>query len=58
MIIGVLKESVPETRVSVLPEHLAILQKWNVDVLVETNAGENAYASSQKYEEAGGCFPG
>ena len=53
MIIGVLKEPVPETRVSVLPEHLAILLKWKADVLVETNAGENAYASNQKYEEAG-----
>ena len=53
MIIGVLKESVPETRVSVLPEHLAILQKWNVEVLVETNAGENAFASNQKYTEGG-----
>jgi NAD(P) transhydrogenase subunit alpha len=53
MIIGVLKESLPETRVSILPEHLAILQKWKVDVLVEINAGENAFASSQKYGEAG-----
>jgi NAD(P) transhydrogenase subunit alpha len=53
MIIGVLKESVPESRVSVLPEHLAILQKWNVEVLVETNAGENAFASNQKYTEGG-----
>ena len=53
MKIGVLKEPVPETRVSVLPEHVAILQKWNVDILVETSAGVNAFASDQKYAEAG-----
>lgn len=53
MTIGVLKEPVPETRVSVLPEHLAILQKWNVDVLVESNAGENAFVSNQKYAGVG-----
>ena len=53
MTIGVLKEPLPETRVSVLPEHVAILQKRNVDILVESNAGENAFASDQKYAEAG-----
>jgi NAD(P) transhydrogenase subunit alpha len=53
MIIGVLKEPVPETRVSVLPEHVAILQKWNVNVLIENNAGVNAFVSNEKYEEAG-----
>jgi hypothetical protein len=30
MIIGVLKEPSPETRVSLLPEHVTILQKWKV----------------------------
>ena len=53
MTIGVLKESVPETRVSILPEHLAILKKMHVDVLVEINAGESAFASDQQYAEAG-----
>lgn len=53
MTIGVLKEPAPETRVSLLPEHLSILQKWNVSVLVETNAGENAFATDQKYVDAG-----
>lgn len=53
MKIGVLKEPLPETRVSLLPEHLPILKKWNVDVIVETDAGINAYASNEKYEEAG-----
>ena len=53
MTIGVLKESSPETRVSALPEHVAILQKWNVNILIEISAGENAFASDQKYIEAG-----
>ena len=53
MIIGVLKEPSPETRVSLLPEHVAILKKWNVDVLVETNAGVTAFANDEKYAEAG-----
>ncbi len=53
MTIGVLKEPSPETRVSLLPEHLATLQKWNVDVLIETNAGANAFASDEKYTTAG-----
>lgn len=53
MIIGVLKEPSPETRVSLLPEHVAILKKWNVDVLVESNAGVTAFANDGKYTEAG-----
>lgn len=53
MTIGVLKEPVPETRVSVLPEHIAIFKKMNVGVLVETDAGEKAFASDKKYNEAG-----
>lgn len=53
MIIGVLKEPFPETRVSLLPEHIATLKKWNVSVMVENNAGENACASNEKYTEAG-----
>ena len=53
MIIGVLKESSPETRVSLLPEHIIILKKWNVDVCVENNAGVTAFANDEKYIEAG-----
>ena len=53
MTIGVLKEPLPETRVSLLPEHIGILKKLNVDVLVEENAGEKAFASNEKYKEAG-----
>ena len=53
MIIGVLKEPSPETRVSLLPEHIAILKKWNVEVCVENNAGITAFANDEKYAEAG-----
>ncbi len=53
MIIGVLKEPLPETRVSILPEHVAILKKINADVLVENDAGEKAYAPDDKYMESG-----
>ncbi len=53
MTIGVLKESLPETRVSLLPEHLATLKKWNVDVIIESDAGVNAFATNEKYVEAG-----
>ena len=53
MIIGVLKELSPETRVSLLPEHLAILTKWNVSAVIEAGAGINAFAPDDKYAEAG-----
>lgn len=53
MIIGVLKEPFPETRVSILPEHVIILKKWKVDVIVESNAGASAFANDEKYEQAG-----
>ena len=53
MIIGVLKESSPETRVSLLPEHIAILKKWNVETCVEKNAGVTAFAMDEKYSDAG-----
>lgn len=53
MIIGVLKEPSPETRVSLLPEHITILKKWNVEVCIEYNAGVTAFASDEKYAEAG-----
>ncbi len=53
MIIGVLKEPSPETRVSLIPEHITILKKWNVEVCVETNAGVTAFANNEKYTESG-----
>lgn len=53
MTIGLLKEPSPETRVSLLPEHIIVLKKWNASVLVEHGAGQNAFASDEKYTEAG-----
>ena len=53
MIIGILKEPFPETRVSLLPEHVALLKKGKVDIMVEMNAGSKAFANDQKYTEAG-----
>ena len=53
MRIGVLKEPSPETRVSLLPEHIATLKKWNVDVCIESGAGSTAFANDEKYKEAG-----
>ena len=53
MMIGVLKEPLPETRVSLLPEHISLLKKINTEVLIEKDAGEKAFASDEKYSEAG-----
>lgn len=53
MMIGVLKEPLPETRVSLLPEHILLLKKLNVEVLIEKSAGGKAFASDKKYVEAG-----
>ncbi|MEO8768848.1 MAG: Re/Si-specific NAD(P)(+) transhydrogenase subunit alpha [Ferruginibacter sp.] len=56
MIIGLLKEPSPETRVSLLPEHISVLKKWHADVLVERSAGEKAFATDEKYVEAGAAI--
>lgn len=53
MIIGVLKEAEPESRVSLLPEHLPTLLKWNVEVLIEAGAGNKAFCSDDEYRKAG-----
>jgi H+-translocating NAD(P) transhydrogenase subunit alpha len=53
MTIGVLKEPSTETRVSLLPEHITQLKKWNASVCIETGAGIAAAANDEKYTEAG-----
>ncbi len=53
MIIGLLKEPSPETRVSLLPEHIALLKKMNADVHLEAGAGITAFAADEKYVTAG-----
>lgn len=53
MIIGVLKETGNENRVAILPAEVVALKKMGIDVLVETNAGERAFASDLAYMTAG-----
>ncbi len=53
MVIGVLKEQAPETRVSLVPEVVAALVKMNVSVYVEPGAGEAAFHSDKSYTDAG-----
>ncbi|MBS1688815.1 MAG: Re/Si-specific NAD(P)(+) transhydrogenase subunit alpha [Bacteroidetes bacterium] len=53
MIIGVLKEDAPETRVSLIPEVVAALVKMNVTVWVESDAGVNAFYDDKSYTDAG-----
>jgi H+-translocating NAD(P) transhydrogenase subunit alpha len=54
MIVGILKEPQPETRVSLLPEAVAQLTKKGIRVLVERGAGEKAAATNDDYQSAGG----
>ena len=56
MTIGILKEPLPETRVSLLPAHLPVLKKLNVEILIESGAGDKAFASNEKYAESGGSI--
>jgi NAD(P) transhydrogenase subunit alpha len=53
MIIGVLKEQSPETRVSLVPEVVAALVKMNVTVWVEHQAGVSAFFNDEAYTTAG-----
>jgi H+-translocating NAD(P) transhydrogenase subunit alpha len=53
MVIGVLKEQAPETRVSIVPEVVAALAKMNVTVWVEQGAGDTAFHSDKAYTDAG-----
>ena len=53
MIIGLLKEPSFETRTSLLPEHISLLKKLNADLIVESGAGERAFATDSKYQESG-----
>lgn len=53
MIIGVLKEQAPETRVSLVPEVAAALVKMNVQVWIESGAGEGAFHSDKSYTDVG-----
>ncbi len=51
MILGILKETNNDKRVSLLPEQAAVLVAKQVSVLVETGAGNAAYASDSTYTD-------
>ena len=51
MILGILKETNNDKRVSLLPEQAAVLVAKQVSVLVETGAGNAAYASDATYAD-------
>lgn len=53
MTIGLLQEPAPETRVSLLPEHIGFLLKKGFKVLVQTDAGKRAYAINEAYQAVG-----
>ncbi|HLK27539.1 MAG TPA: Re/Si-specific NAD(P)(+) transhydrogenase subunit alpha [Puia sp.] len=53
MVIGVLKEPDFENRVSLLPEIIPQLIKKGVQVFVEQNAGEKAFANDDAYTKSG-----
>ena len=53
MIIGVLKETGTDNRVAIMPSESVTLKKLGIDVLVETKAGERAYASDLDFQNTG-----
>lgn len=56
MIVGILKEPLSETRVSLLPEGVAQLIKKGIEVIVESGAGAKASAADNDYEKAGAAI--
>ena len=53
MIIGVLKEQAPETRVSLVPEVVSALVKMSVKIWVEQGAGGTSFFNDKSYTDAG-----
>lgn len=53
MVIGLLKENKDEKRVAILPETLLPLIKLNVEVMVESGAGDKAFVSDSDYKAVG-----
>ena len=53
MTIGILLEPFPETRVSLIPEHVSVLKKQNIQVLVEKNCGGLSFVPDDQYVEQG-----
>lgn len=53
MIVGILSEPQGEARVSLLPEAVAQLQKKQIEVLIESGAGDRSSAPDSEYTKAG-----
>ncbi len=53
MTAGILKETGNEKRVALLPGEVATLKNLGIDVIVEHEAGEKAFASDSEYKDAG-----
>ncbi|HAM10717.1 MAG: NAD(P) transhydrogenase subunit alpha [Bacteroidetes bacterium GWE2_41_25] len=53
MVVGILKETGTEKRVAMLPGEVASLKKLGLEVIVETGAGEKAFASDAAYLKTG-----
>ncbi len=53
MVIGLLKEELPERRAALLPEHVKHLVKLKAQVVIEKLSGESAFAKDDSYAEAG-----
>lgn len=53
MVTGILRDSGSEKRVAMLPGEAAVLKKMGVDVIVEKDAGKNAFASDDDYMASG-----
>ncbi|PLX12338.1 MAG: NAD(P)(+) transhydrogenase (Re/Si-specific) subunit alpha [Marinilabiliales bacterium] len=56
MTIGILKEPDYENRVSLLPEGLKAIENLNSSTLIESGAGDKAFASDSDYSEKGGTI--
>jgi NAD(P) transhydrogenase subunit alpha len=53
MIIGILKETGTEKRVAILPGEVSVLKKMGIEIIVELQAGERAFATDKDYQTAG-----
>ncbi len=53
MITGILREHGNEKRVAMLPGEAAVLQKLGPQVLIENDAGLNAFSADYEYQKAG-----
>ncbi len=54
MVIGLLKETVDDNRVALMPEHIIdLLKNEDLKVLVEDNAGIASFINNEQYKDAG-----